>query len=352
MTKANLDERGLKPETRKVQVTGGSSYTVTLPKEWIRQLDVKKNDSLVLAPQPDGTLLVSTGGQTKKFQKTKEFHVNSETDPNYLFRLLVGAYIMGFTYLNILSEGRISPAVRDCVTNFTQTAIGPEIVEETLNSIMIKDLVNPTEMPFDKSIRRMYILVRTMHEDVVEALKGRDASLADDIISRDREINRRHWLIGRQANMVLQDVILAQKMGVTLENATHYFIIARHLERIGDHAVRLAVYVKDLIRGGVAGSLVDDVARASGLALELLGKSLEAWNRRDIHMANESIERISELVPLCEQISNQASNHEGLALPLIYIAESIRRTGEYAGNISENVINYLMEEATSTAARD
>ena len=56
-----------------------------------------------------------------------------------------------------------------------------------------------------------------------------------EIISRDREINRRHWLIGREANMVLQDVILAQKLGVTLENAVHFFLISRHLERIGDH---------------------------------------------------------------------------------------------------------------------
>ena len=29
----------------------------------------------------------------------------------------------------------------------------------------IRDLLNPVEMPFDKTIRRMHILVRTMHED-------------------------------------------------------------------------------------------------------------------------------------------------------------------------------------------
>jgi hypothetical protein len=33
-----------------------------------------------------------------------------------------------------------------------------------------------------------------------------------------------------------------------------------------------------------------------------------------------------------------------LAISLHYIAESIRRTGEYAGDISETVINYLVEE--------
>ncbi len=32
------------------------------------------------------------------------------------------------------------------------------------------------------------------------------------------------------------------------------------------------------------------------------------------------------------------------AIALHYIAESIRRCGEYAGDISETVINYLVEE--------
>ena len=32
------------------------------------------------------------------------------------------------------------------------------------------------------------------------------------------------------------------------------------------------------------------------------------------------------------------------AVALTYVVESIRRTGEYAGDISENVINYLVEE--------
>jgi len=33
-----------------------------------------------------------------------------------------------------------------------------------------------------------------------------------------------------------------------------------------------------------------------------------------------------------------------IAVPLRYIAESIRRAGEYAGDISENVINVLVED--------
>jgi phosphate uptake regulator len=33
-------------EIRRVQITGGSSYVITLPKEWIRTMNIKKNDQL------------------------------------------------------------------------------------------------------------------------------------------------------------------------------------------------------------------------------------------------------------------------------------------------------------------
>ncbi|HNJ81641.1 MAG TPA: AbrB/MazE/SpoVT family DNA-binding domain-containing protein, partial [Methanoregulaceae archaeon] len=43
-------------EIRKVQITGGSSYVITLPKDWAEEQHIQKNDPLGLLAQPDGTL--------------------------------------------------------------------------------------------------------------------------------------------------------------------------------------------------------------------------------------------------------------------------------------------------------
>jgi len=334
-------------EMRKVQITGGSSFTITLPKEWIIQMKIKKNDTLGLIPQSDGTLLISPNPSKEKIKRVKEFHIDEIQDVNYLFRLLLGAYIMGYNYIKILANNKLNPQFRDCVISFTQTAIGPEIVEETLNTITIKDLVNPIEMPFNKSIKRINILVRTMHEDVITALKKRDKNLAKDVIYRDREINRRHWLIARQSNMVLQDIILARKMDVSLEEANHYFLISRHLERIGDHAVRIAKNISNLIEKKIEIEIINKISKASDFSLDILTKSLEALERRNIKMANEGIEAISDLLVFCEDISKYPTDSKEISLRLNYISESIRRTAEYAGNIAEIVINNLIKDKTS-----
>lgn len=121
-------------ETRKVQKTGGSSYIVSLPIDWIKShnIDQKyKGYSLGLISQPDGNLLITPSPNSEEILKAKEFNVDEIHDYNFLFRILIGAYIMGYSRFIIKSSKKFEPFIRDCVNNFTKVAIGPEIIEES-----------------------------------------------------------------------------------------------------------------------------------------------------------------------------------------------------------------------------
>jgi len=332
-------------EIRKVQLTGGSSYVLTLPKEWVKSLNIKKNDSLGVMAQPDGTLVVTTRTTEQRPQRNKEIKVEEVKDQTHLFRMLIGAYIMGYTTITLRSSGRMPSQVRETVMRFAQMTIGPEVMEESSSSITIKDLLNPSEMPFDKTIRRMHILVRTMHEDAFTAMDKRDRALAEDILRRDGDINRLNWLAARQHSMMLTDATLARRMGICLEDAVHYFLIARILERIGDHGVRISRGVLQLMEKRPEKELLSLLKQASAESLELLNASLEAWFRRDIRFANQSLDGLPSLIAKVDQI-NQAAQHvkSTHSIPVTDIAESIRRTGEYAADIAELVINNLVLE--------
>ncbi|MFW9949721.1 MAG: PhoU domain-containing protein [Candidatus Thorarchaeota archaeon] len=329
-------------ETRKVQKTGGSSYIISLPKVWIDKHGIKSKDTLGILSQPDGNLLITPQIDSEKIIKTKELIVDEFKDDNFFFRILIGAYIMGFSKILIKSSKKFEPFIRDCINNFTQIAIGPEVVEESNNFIVIKDLLNPTEMPFEKTIKRMYILVHDMHFDSVKALETGDKNLAEEVIKRDNDVDRLHWLIGRQSHIALRDIILCQKMGLTLEQANHFQQISRFLERVGDHAVRIAKNVLLIDYNKVEKNLIKNILVASKLALDLLDKSLDAWLQKSILLANENIEAIKELILTTEKISLDKTNTAELSIAIGYIIESIRRTGEYAGDISEIIINNLV----------
>jgi phosphate uptake regulator len=331
-------------EIRKVQITGGSSYVITLPKDWAESLKIKKNDPLGLVVQPDGTLLVTKDITEVQVQRAKKFDVTTIHEPAYLFRLLIGSYIAGYTTIEISSKNRLSASVRMVVRDFTQMTIGPEVVEETDNSVVLKDLLNPLEMPFNNTIKRMYVIVKNMYLDAMNVLETRNANLADDVAARDNDVDRLHWLVARQTNIILKNANLSRKMAVSTSMVINTYVISRIIERIGDHAVRWVENARKMPEGELPEELMESVRNASALSLALFDKSIVTYFKSDIREANKNIEQIGALEAACEEINSLAMNQEPLAaISLRNIAESIRRAGEYSVDISENVINYLVE---------
>ncbi len=328
---------------RRVQKTGGSSYIISLPKEWIERHNIKAKDAIGILSQPDGNLLITPNTNSQEFIKEKTIDVDDIDNTNFLFRLLIGAYIMGYKIIKIkTSKVNFEIGIRECIERFISMAIGLEIIEETNQYFFIKDLLNPKEMPFEKTIKRMYILVQSMHEDAVKALETGNKSLAYKVIKRDDQVDKLNWLIERQSHIVLRDIILCQKMNITLEDASNFKLTSKILERIGDHAVKIAKIVLKIKYKKIDKQILKNITDASKLSLKLLTISLDAWLQKNMKLANENIESINKLLDFCEIIINKTENNYYNLVEIGYIIESIKRTGEYAADISEIIINNLI----------
>jgi len=327
-------------EARKVQKTGGSSFIISLPKEWINRHEIKAKDTIGILSQPDGNLLITPYMSSEKNIKEKVFDAEKIKDPDFLFRLLIGAYIMGYNVIKVISSRKFDSDIKHTVRVFSKITIGTEIEEESENYIKIKDLVDPTEIPFEKTIKRMYILANGMHEDALKALETGDKALAKKVIESDDDIDRLNWLVERQAHIVLRDIILCQKLDITLDDASNYKFISRFLERIGDHAVKIAKNVILIDYQKIDKELYNNIMKASEISLELLNMSLDAWLKKDLNLANENIESIKKLSKACNTI--KISPNSEYLVEIGFIIESIRRTGEYSSDISEIIINNLI----------
>lgn len=331
-------------EIRRVQVTGGASFVVTLPKNWADEQKIKKNDPVGLVIQPDGALLITKRITDEPLQRIKVIDSDTVSDPALLFRMLIGAYIAGFTVIHITTKDRFPPFVRSIVRDFTQMTIGQEVVEETSDLIAIKDLLNPAEMPFDNTIKRMVVIVKTMHEDAISSLETRNRALAQDVTNRDMDVDRLNWLIARQTNMILQHASLSRKMAVSPKMAMHYYMLSRIIERVGDHAVRIAVHTQPIIDADVDKKILSAIRKSSVMSLEIFDRSIISFFNADMKDTHRNIESITALKKICGDINNMVLKLETpVAINLGYIAESVRRSGEYAVDISETVINLLVD---------
>src|SRR5207245_8607868 len=91
---------------------------------------------------------------------------------------LIGDYIGGFSYIEIRFRPEMGPFVRRVARDFSRMVIGPEVIEETRNSVVIQDLSDTAELSAEKCLRRMHLTVRAMHEDAIAALRTRDEDRA------------------------------------------------------------------------------------------------------------------------------------------------------------------------------
>ncbi|ABN07288.1 phosphate uptake regulator, PhoU [Methanocorpusculum labreanum Z] len=332
-------------EIRKVQMTGGSSYVLSLPKGWIRERNIQKNDPLGVVSQADGTLLITPNLHYDSTSRTKEFGLKDYPDPTTLLRSLIGAYISGFTTIKITSAGRIPPKVRMVVRKFSQMTIGQEVSEEADNSIVLKDILNPTEMPFENTIRRMYVIVKGMHEDAMNALEQGRLDLAEDVIARDTDVDRLHWLVHRQFSLIVDNPSLSLKMGITPGIAATYYQISRIIERVGDHTVLIAEAAATLIEKGVDRTLVAKLTGLSEFSLNIFNKSIQAIYSGSIPGANKIITEVEEMEAAYHGLADSIRKMRvPEAVAVTQITQSLHRITEYSSDIAEILINRMVSQ--------
>nr|MDO8111481.1 PhoU domain-containing protein [Candidatus Sigynarchaeota archaeon] len=334
-------------EYRKIQKTGNSSFIVSLPKEWVTANNIHEQDKVGMITRQDNILLIIPKVANDYIQKEKSINVDHITNEDFFYRLLLGAYIMGYNIIKVTCSERLDIGLKNVARKFIRDVIGLEIMEETQHSLVIKDLLNSTEMKFNSWIDRISQLVITQYEDAMLAIEKRDEKLSKEIIARDAEVNRIHWLILRQHNILQRNLLLSEQLGSGEKRDANFTLISRVIERIGDHAVRIAKNNWTLLEKELNPKIVENIGKAGKISMKIFRESINAFNNEDIYAANANIDFSNKnLVIICESIEHDALDMETKqGITLGYIAESIRRAGEYSIDLAEYIINYLTDKS-------
>jgi phosphate uptake regulator len=87
-------------ETRKVQVTGNSTYVVSLPKMWIMETGIKKGDGLRLHLHSDGAILLTLASNENDLTDIKESDIEIEDSLDNVARRFIGLYLAGYDIIH------------------------------------------------------------------------------------------------------------------------------------------------------------------------------------------------------------------------------------------------------------
>ena len=322
-----------------MQITGGSTYIISLPKKWVEKVGIKNGDSLVLLPQSDGTLLINPKFGKEQERPKKMIDIDFE-ESEKMVRKFIGAYLAGFNIIEFKAKNRLSPEIRQKIRELTHNVIGPEIIDELMDSVTVRDLLDSSDFSLKKGVRRMHLIAREMHKDAIIALNEGDENLAKDVESRDDEVDRLYWMIAKQYNLILKDIFFADKMEIVPIEALSYLLVARAIERIADHAKKLASNIENLHDGS---TIIPKITNASDKIIKVLDSAMNAFYGNRFEDANDTVNKAKEMASLIQELMEGITDLKGSAIETIslaYIIDSLERTRSYALDIAEIAINH------------
>jgi phosphate uptake regulator len=339
-------------DVRKLQVTGGSTYIVSLPKRWVVQNQLKKGSSIKLQEEEGGVLSILPS-DSFKVQKTDEafIKVSASDNPDTVIRKVVSAYLVGYNMIHIQVEKQqqLSSKLRDKIRNFArQLLVGTELLTDTPAELTLQVLLSYPELSIQSALRRMCIITSSMHKDAILSLKDLDKQLARSVIDTDDEVDRFNLYIIRQLKTAIENPRIIKEIGLTnARDCLGYRLITKSVERTADHAVNIAENVL-LLKEPVDKASLKKVEEISALAVSMFETAIESLFRLDFNLAESVIQRTKDVGSLVKEalLSSQKTPVEEIA-NLRLVTESLKRTAEYASDIAEIVLNLTVESVIS-----
>src|SRR3989344_2395472 len=203
---------------RKLVKQGRNAMTVTLPAQWIQQHNLKAGDE-VEVEDTDGRIVISG----EKIIDFKKIEVNvSGLDP-MIKRILGATYKSGYDEVKVtFSTIKELESIQEVIRG---EFIGFEIIHHAKDHIIFKRVSTIDSEEFHTMMRRMFLIIQSMGDDIVVGLQEKNNALLSAIVLRDKDVNKIADFCRRVLN----------KEGSSIKGKVppHYFMVEQ-LEKVGD----------------------------------------------------------------------------------------------------------------------
>ncbi|AXG09450.1 phosphate signaling complex PhoU family protein [Haloplanus rubicundus] len=332
-------------ETRKLQKVGGSTYSVSLPKEWATDHHLEAGMPIHLYPHTDGSLVVRSAAQDGEPLGATTITLPS-ADTDAVERTLRAAYVVGYDAVTLVApEGaELTADERRAARRLVRSMVGLSVVEEMPDRITVENLLDAAEVSIRQSVIQLQFTALSMQRTAVErvtcdadggvAQRTPDETAADPLDERDDEADRLFEMLTRHANRSLVDFEEVDALDVRRSELFDALVVARQLERVADHAVRigsLADRMDAAVDDGPLAELRPLADAARGVVETATTAALDGSAER-AHEALDRRDRVVDDVRALDQALFERAPPDAYALSRVLA--SLARTAECGGNVA------------------
>ena len=327
-------------EVRKLQATGGSTFTLSLPKQWVTKNRLGSRDSLRVDWRPSGALRITPLDHSVSLEQ----HVNFNFDmlpENSLHDHLMGAYISGADVISVDFEPGNRQSLKYAIRRFLRSTRGFEIIEEKEDRVELRCLLNAGDMPLHASLNRMYLQVTSLMRDIISVFEGGDRSFISDSEEREGEVDALLYLIERQVRILLDSHLVATKLNLTRTQALEYANLARCLERMMDHAFTITKNMTEypeIIEGLPTVNPFQHIPMWQSSLKELM-INIRTRDSVRIEKARHELKELQGILLEYERSILSVKQTEPWMAQSLSLSESVRRLCAYSRDFGEILLN-------------
>ncbi|WP_435067661.1 PhoU domain-containing protein [Haloplanus sp. C73] len=316
-------------ETRKLQKVGGSTYAVSLPKEWATEHHLEAGMPIHLYPHTDGSLVVRSARDGEALGSTT---ISLPTaDAGAVERALRAAYAVGYESVTLEppDSTTFDAEERRVVRRFVQTMVGLSVTEESAERLTVETFLDASEVSIRQSVVQLQFVACAMHRTAVEAISGAGA---DRLAERDDEVDRLFAMLTRHFTRSLADFEEIDHLDVRRSTLFEYYLVAQQLERVADHAVRIGALADRIDPDEDVLAELTALASAARDVVETATSGVLELAPRRAHEALDQRDTVVDDVRALDRALFESAPPGGYALSRIVAL--LRRTAECGGNVA------------------
>ncbi|MEF8901929.1 MAG: PhoU domain-containing protein [Halovenus sp.] len=318
------------PVERKVQLTGGSTYTVSLPKDWAGRQNIEPGCLVNLYSRGEQLVMTRSGCGPAEERHTSTIQAGDE-DPATLALSIGSAYIAGCEQIHV-EEIRTTDQRRALVRTI-RDFVGLEVITEDETSLVAQTMLDVGDLSPEQTLAQLERTALEMHERAVEAVVDADREVGTRTARQDDDVDRLFALVSRgfQQSLVDPAVTMGNDDDLT---PFEYYMAARQLERIGDHAEKIATTASRLAGpppADIGNELGTFGRRARTVVQQALSGLLD--NPEELGSVIADAERLLDDIEAMDERLYGEGLEDGYLLGLVL--DSIERTTQYGVNVAE-----------------
>lgn len=344
--------------SRRLQKMGSVTVGVVLPKSWVGERGLSPGSPVQVRALSDGALLVRAP-EPAEGHDSCTIAVPPGTPPEHLFRELVAAYLGGAREVVLVQPGGITADTRIIARTFGRRTVQPEVISEEGEILVLRDVSAGSELALPLLLRRMFQLVHGMQTSAGALFSPESRTDLGSLTQRDDEVDRQAWLVERTLVLRLDPRRLGEAEPAPRHDPLSPLLLARALERVGDHAVILGENAARLAECSIPESVASALRAYHRQALDYLSAAFEVAENPQVDCANDLIDTGEALLAAHTTLTESFLVRDGAPelTPLAsaclgMVLQSIDRTAAYAQDIAQVGLDRAIAARIEPVARE